>query len=42
MDFYVDGYKMTRNIDYTENTTTAIVTSISIPIGSVVEFRIEK
>ena len=42
MDFYVDGYKMTRNIDYTENTTTAIVTSISIPIGSVVEFRIER
>jgi hypothetical protein len=42
MDVYVDGYKMTRNIDYTENTTTAIVSSISIPIGSVIEFRIER
>jgi len=42
MDVYVDGYKLVRNLDYTENTTTAIVTSISIPIGSMIEFRIEK
>ena len=42
LDVYVDGYKLIRNVDYTENTTTAIVTSISIPIGSMLEFRIEK
>ena len=42
MDVYVDGFKMARNLDYTENTTTSIVTSMSIPIGSLIEFRIEK
>jgi hypothetical protein len=42
MDVYVDGYKLVRNTDYTETSTSSITTTFSIPVGSMIEFRIER
>jgi hypothetical protein len=42
LDVFVDGNKWTKEIDYTETTTTSITTLVSIPVGSTITYRIEK
>ena len=40
LDVYVDGYKLVRGLDYNETSSTAITPLISLPIGSIIEYRI--
>ena len=42
LEVFLDGYKLDKDIDYTEVNTTAISSNISIPVGSTMEFRISK
>jgi hypothetical protein len=42
MDVYVDGYKLVKGNDYAETSTSSITTTFSIPVGSTIEFRIER
>jgi hypothetical protein len=42
MQVFVDGYKLVPNVDYTETSTSSITPLISIPVGSLIEYRIEK
>jgi hypothetical protein len=39
LDVFVDGIKWIRGVDYYESTPTTIITNLSIPIGSTIEYR---
>ena len=40
LDVYVDGYRLVKDIDYRETSSTAITPLISLPIGTTLEYRI--
>jgi hypothetical protein len=42
LDVFVDGFKWTKDLEYTETTTTSITPLVSIPSGSTISYRIEK